>query len=147
MTILNCCITRGNDCFTRVRMERPFCMRWLYVNIVLSMKVQSVHFVCNNLMQILYCTQKYRATVSVRDDIMQDHTFRKSTDLPFLSTMIQCKILLSAKGRSVRFCTQKSSAEFILLNPFLHDGTYVFVMVRVRVLTVSKASVFLEDYG
>ena len=123
LTILHCCITRRNDCFTRIRMERPFFMWWLYVKIVLSMKVQSVHFVCNDLMQILYYPQKYGAPVSVGDDIMQDHTVRKSTDRPFLSTMIQYKNLMSTKGRSVRFCARQSIAEFILLNPFLHDRT------------------------
>ena len=88
MTIQQLCLVRDDDRFTRERTDHPVFMRRSYAKIVLSAKGQSDHFVRENLIQISYCSRKYRLSVSVRDDLMQDHTICKRTEHPFLDATI-----------------------------------------------------------
>ena len=72
-------LARGDDHFTHERTERPFCTQQSYANIVLSAKGQRARFVCDNVMQILYFLRKDGASVSVCNNLMQDHNVCERT--------------------------------------------------------------------
>ena len=111
MTFSHLCLACGDDRFTR---KMPFCTQWPYAKIVLSAKILTVSFVRDDLMRILYCPRKYGVSVLYKTILCEDRTIHERTEGPFLYATIECKTVLSAKERIARFCSQQSSAEFIL---------------------------------